>query len=111
MKPAVLLTLLLLILVPGSLAEDAGDAESQAPDTAGLQLIEALGCRACHRIQGYGGSIAADLSTVGSRMTIAEIRTQLATHSPTRTGHFMPAYASLTPEELDLLSAYLYHLP
>lgn len=110
MKSIFLLSILLLMSVMVGFSQDTETPDSDLPETEALHLIEALGCRACHRIQGYGGSIASDLSTIGSRMTAAEIRAQVSTHAPTRTGDFMPAYDSLTPQELDLLSSHLYHL-
>lgn len=110
MKSTFLIIILLLATVMVGFSQDTETSEPNLRETEALQLIEALGCRGCHRIQGYGGSIADDLSTIGNRMTTAEIRTQLSTHSPTRTGDFMPAYDSLTPQELDLLSSHLYHL-
>lgn len=88
-----------------SLAAD----KSNATDPA-LSLIHALGCKGCHVIQGDGGTLATDLSQVGSRLTAAQISSQLTAQADTRTKGFMPSYSSLTKEDLDLISQYLYNL-
>lgn len=94
-----------LLLYPSPGATDDSDT-----DAATMRLIEALGCRGCHQIQGYGGSLAANLTDVGNRLTAAEIDAILSSHIATRSGNFMPAYSTLTAEEIEQLSSYLYHL-
>lgn len=95
------LTLCLAVLAGASAPPEDGSA---------TQLIEALGCRGCHRIQGYGGSLARDLTDVGSRMTTSEITSFLAMHRDSGDHQMMPAYATLSSEEIETLSSYLYNL-
>jgi cytochrome c2 len=83
--------------------------KSNPPDPA-LTLIHALGCKGCHRIQEDGGSLAPDLTQVGSRLTADQINSQLTAHTDTRTKGFMPSYSSLAQEDLELISKYLYNL-
>ncbi|MFO7577964.1 MAG: hypothetical protein R6W66_09585 [Pelovirga sp.] len=101
-----LLPLTALLCFAPAVADD-GVTDADAP---ARRLIETLGCRGCHQIKGYGGSLAADLTAVGSRLTATEIMSILSAHTVTRTGHFMPTYTTLTPEELELIGSYLYNL-
>jgi ubiquinol-cytochrome c reductase cytochrome b subunit len=103
---ALLLPLTALWFFTAAVADD----EVAAADAPARRLIETLGCRGCHQIKGYGGSLAADLTAVGSRLTASEIMSILSDHTVTRTGHFMPTYSTLTPEELELIGSYLYNL-
>ena len=75
-----------------------------------LELIHVLGCKGCHIINGDGGSLAVDLTQIGSRLTAKQIDTQLAAHSSTRTKGFMPSYSSLPKDDLQRISNYLYNL-
>lgn len=101
-----------LVVFCGLLAAGSFSRADPPPpaDGSAVQLIEALGCRGCHRIQGYGGSLAANLTDVGNRLTATEINAVLTSHSATRGGNFMPSYRTLTPAEVEQLSSYLYHL-
>ncbi len=85
----------------------ANDAPKIAPE---LELIQVLGCKGCHMIHGEGGSLAADLTQIGSRMTAAQIESWLTADASTRTKGFMPSYSSLTKEDLQRISHYLYNL-
>ena len=99
--------LLILPLYPSVLI---GASAPPPADGSAVQLIESLGCRGCHRIQGYGGSLAGDLTGVGSRMTMTEITEFLSTHPRPDERQLMPSYATLSSEEIDTLSTYLYNL-
>ncbi len=84
-------------------------AESTQEQDRAVLLIQALGCRGCHTIQNDGGSLAPDLTQIGSRMTASQIRAFLINHTTTERG-FMPSYSSLSETELQLISEYLYQL-
>lgn len=76
-----------------------------------LELIHALGCKGCHMISADGGSLATDLTKIGSRMSAKQIKAQLIADPATRTTGFMPSYRSLPEKDLDRISEYLYTLP
>ena len=76
-----------------------------------LKLIDVLGCKGCHSISGEGGSLAPDLTQIGSRMSVKQIKEQLITEPAMRTKGFMPSYHSLSEDELERISKYLYDLP
>ena len=80
------------------------------PQTPALDLIHALGCKGCHTIKGDGGSLAPDLTQIGSRKTSTQIYDHLIAHVDSRTQGFMPSYRSLDKTDLELISQYLYNL-
>ena len=108
MRAAALIFLILLLC--GSFPLIASSSKAPPADPA-MELIQVLGCKGCHKIYKKGGSIAANLTKVGNRLTAAQIESILATGLPPGTKKFMPAYASLTKEERQLISEYLYNLP
>jgi ubiquinol-cytochrome c reductase cytochrome b subunit len=69
----------------------------------GAELFYQKGCEYCHALAGQGGERGPDLTHVAGRMTAEEIGLRITNGSPN-----MPAFAqSLTPEELDALTAFL----
>lgn len=101
-----LLSLFLIVSVP----RHGQTTEAVNPTDPALQLIQSLGCKGCHTIKGGGGSLAPDLTQIGSRMTAEQIHNHLVAHSDTRTGGFMPSYSTLTENDLNLITQYLYNL-
>lgn len=105
MKPINLLILLLLAQLLTALpllAEEAREAQAR-------RLFNALGCKGCHMFEGDGGSLAPPLDQIGSRMTREEISARLARHADPQQNGFMPSYRTSSPEDLDLLSDFLYN--
>lgn len=100
-----------LILFLGGFFSAVVMAADKAPQIdPALELIHVLGCKGCHSINGDGGSLAADLTQIGSRLTARQIDTQLTAHTSTRTKGFMPSYRSLPKDDLKRISDYLYNL-
>ena len=100
------LTLLLCGIVPFAVIS----AESSKPDDPVMDLINVLGCKGCHQIYGKGSSLSTDLTTVGHRLTAAQIEAFLSDETETRTEGFMPRYRSLSDSERQRISEYLYNL-
>lgn len=96
------------LFLPATMVMAADESPKKDP---ALELINVLGCKGCHTISGEGGSLAADLTQIGSRMSAAQIRTQLIAEPATRSGGFMPSYSSLPENDLDRISEYLYNIP
>ncbi len=97
-----LLAVLLSVPSPGR-ATDAGS------ETAALELIHALGCKGCHMIKQNGSALAADLTMIGSRMTVEQIYQTLTAPEASRK-EFMPSYNSVPEQDLRTISNYLYQL-
>ncbi len=60
--PAILVSLVVLCLFSATEAAGADDGRARA-------LLNALGCKGCHQLEGQGGSLAPRLDRVGSRLT------------------------------------------
>ena len=102
MKSFALLYISLLIITPCSaLAQETNQA---------LELIHGLGCKSCHTIKGEGGTLAPDLTDIGSRMTVAQISHRLRVQSSSEDSKFMPSYAILPEDDIQFISQYLYNL-
>lgn len=99
----VLILLALLAMVVSPLTSNADEADAR-------RLINALGCKGCHKIQGDGGSLAPELGQIGSRMTRDQIKKHLANHGTSHNENFMPSYDTTSQAELTLLSDFLYNL-
>ena len=83
-------------------------ASAADPELQARRLLNALGCKACHRFGGDGGSLAPALDKIGSRRTKAQIEQYLSADAETRKDGFMPSYGTTPAEELKLLSDFLY---
>jgi len=107
----VVASIFLILLLCGSFPLTVSSAKKTPPDDPVMELIQAFGCKGCHKIHKRGGSIATDLTKVGNRLTAAQIEVILVTDPAPRTKNFMPNYSSLTEEDRQLISDYLYNLP
>ena len=90
------LLLFILLLLPLSVQAEPSDRP--------LQVLHALGCKACHRFQGQGGTFAQPLDPQPSHpRTIRQLSRQLS--RPARSGGAapMPPYRGITSEQLDAL--------
>ncbi|MEW6001222.1 MAG: cytochrome b N-terminal domain-containing protein [Nitrospirota bacterium] len=87
------------------------EATLSATEQKGAQLFQSLGCGGCHRINGVGGTIGPDLSNEGSQ---GRTREWLSVQIRNPREHFpnsvMPAFTSLTDEEVNALVDYLLSL-
>ncbi len=103
-------TISLTLFLGGFFSVAAIAADKTPQIDPALELIHVLGCKGCHIINGDGGSLAVDLTQIGSRLTAKQIDTQLTAHTSTRTKGFMPSYSSLPKDDLQHISDYLYNL-
>jgi sulfur oxidation c-type cytochrome SoxX len=68
-------------------------------------------CSACHIINGEGGALGPELSTVGERRSLAFLEDFIRDPKAVLPGATMPSYKdSLTPEQIQDIAAYLYSL-
>jgi ubiquinol-cytochrome c reductase cytochrome b subunit len=85
--------------------------QMSASATEGSKLFHSLGCLACHRVNGQGGTLGPDLS---SGILKGKSRQWLATQVQNPKAHFpssiMPAFSSLERDQLNALVDYLMTL-
>lgn len=81
---------------------------AKADEARARHLINALGCRGCHKFEGDGGSLAPGLDQIGSRLSKEQIVSHLAAHASTRKTGFMPSYNTTDREELENLGHFLH---
>ncbi|MBI4758043.1 MAG: c-type cytochrome [Chloroflexi bacterium] len=75
-------------------------------ERAGLRVYQEQSCGVCHQINGVGGGIGADLSTVGKRLTPDWLFKHLENPQALAPGSAMPTI-KLTNDDLMALTAYL----
>jgi len=77
----------------------------------GKALFLSQGCTACHMVNGSGGSVGPDLSGEGEKGRTTEwLRTQIRDPKAHDSQSLMPAYSSLSNQQVDQLVAYLLSL-
>lgn len=72
-----------------------------------VELLNALGCKGCHRIGAEGGTLGPALDGVGRRMGDQKIRRQLLDPKSVNPGSVMPSFAHLPGRDIDTLVDYL----
>jgi len=107
----VVAAIFLILLLCGVFPLTASSAKKSPPADPVMDLIQVFGCKGCHKIYKQGGSIATDLTKVGNRLTAVQIEAILTVDPPPGAKNFMPNYSSLTKEDRQLISEYLYNLP
>lgn len=79
--------------------------------TAEAPVLFQKNCSGCHIINGQGGTEGPDLSTVGSRRSVAFLESFTSDPRSIVPGASMPAFHNvLTPEQIRDIAAYLYSL-
>jgi len=94
-------SLLGLMLLPfGSFGQDDGSAR---------KLINSQGCKACHTLEGDGGTMAGSFEDIRAKLSHAEIRQQLVNQEQKHGNSKIPDFNHLSEEELDALVNFLKH--
>jgi cbb3-type cytochrome oxidase cytochrome c subunit len=83
----------------------APGSEVAAPD-----LVQRLGCLACHSLQGRGGKEGASLDQIGARLGPEDLQAFLIRPRSRLPQAKMPSYAHLRPWEMRALVDYLASL-
>jgi len=101
MKAAAAAGLALVLATTAWAANDEGRA---------AELIDSLGCKGCHTLNGGGGTLGPALDAVGKRLDGSQIRRQLLDPKAANPGSMMPSYANLPEKDIDALVDYLKDL-
>ena len=92
-------SLLGLALLPArSYGQDDGPAR---------KLINSQGCKACHTLEGDGGTLAGSFEDIRAKLSRAEIRQQLVNQEQKHGKSKIPDFRHLSEEELDALVNFL----
>jgi len=92
-------SLLYLAFLPaGSYGQDDGPAR---------KLINSQGCKACHTLEGDGGTLAGSFEDIRAKLSRAEIRQQLVNQEQKHGNSKIPDFSHLSEEELDALVDFL----
>jgi ubiquinol-cytochrome c reductase cytochrome b subunit len=102
MKAAAAVAGLVLVLAATSWASED---EARAGE-----LIDSLGCKGCHSLNGGGGTLGPALDAVGKRLDGNRIRRKLLDPKATKPDSMMPSYARLPEKDIDTLVDYLKNL-
>jgi len=86
--------LLLVILAALSVAQD--DAEAR-------KLMNSQGCKACHSLEGDGGTTAPSFEEIRAKSSRTEIRMQLVNQEHRHGNVKIPDFSHLSDEEIDAL--------
>lgn len=96
-------------LIPGVLAAtlllpapSRADTEARA-----RELLNAQGCKGCHRFEGSGGNRGPDLTHIGERLSVAQIRQHLQDPRSRKPDSAMPPFDHLPESALDALATFL----
>ena len=80
---------------------------AQEIEASARKLINAQGCKACHQLEGAGGSYATSLDEVRLNLTREVIRLKLVNPEHQHSNSRMPDFSHLGEEEIDILVTFL----
>lgn len=81
----------------------AGDAKAR-------RLINAQGCKACHSLEGAGGTRAASLEAIAAKRAPERVRLYLAGSSGRHGDSRIPDFSHLPDDDLDALALFIKNL-
>ncbi|MCK4508832.1 MAG: c-type cytochrome [Desulfuromonadales bacterium] len=91
---AVILLTAMTVLPASSEETDEGPAR---------KLINSQGCKACHALEGDGGTVADSFEEIRANFSRAEIRLKLVNRSGKHGNSSIPDFSHLSQEELEAL--------
>jgi len=98
-----MITLLSLTAVPAS-SEEQDDGSAR-------KLINAQGCKACHTLEGDGGSLAASFEEIRENLSRTEIQLQLVNPAHKHGNDKIPDFSHLSKEEIEALVHFIQPKP
>lgn len=81
-----------------------------APKVSAPDLVQRLGCLACHSLQGRGTKSGVSLDQIGARLRPEDLQASLIRPRSRHPQAKMPSYAHLRPWEMQALVDYLASL-
>lgn len=103
---------LLIIGVISLLGLTVSPACSEAQDSGpARKLINSQGCKACHTLEGDGGSVAGSFEEIRANLSRTEIRRQLINQEQKHGKGTIPDFSHLSEEEIDALVNFIQPEP
>jgi cytochrome c553 len=102
--PTAGITALLVLTLMTASAVAADDAEAR-------KLMNSQGCKACHRLEGDGGTAAASFEEIRASRSRAEIRSQLVNDAHRHGDGRIPDFSHLSDEEIGALVDFIQPQP
>jgi len=78
----------------------SGYAQDDGP---ARKLFNSQGCKACHALEGDGGSLAGRFEEIRAKLSRAEIRMQLVNPEQKHGNSTIPDFSHLSKQEIDAL--------
>lgn len=85
----------------------ASSALAADDEARGRELINSLGCKGCHQIDGAGGKLGPSLDGLGERYSKEEIEKHITEPKSFNPKSMMPSYGHLKEEDLEALVKFL----
>ncbi|MEW6657750.1 MAG: c-type cytochrome [Thermodesulfobacteriota bacterium] len=82
-------------------------AAAPGPEVSAPDLVQRLGCLACHSLPGRGGKEGGSLDQIGARLRPEDLQASLIRPRSRHPQAKMPSYAHLRPWEMQALVDYL----
>jgi mono/diheme cytochrome c family protein len=83
----------------------------ESSDAVAHKLINSQGCKACHALEGDGGTLAANFETLRAKLSRATIRLQLVNPAQTHGKGMIPDFSHLSKEQIDALVNFIQPEP
>lgn len=93
------------ILILGLTVSPASSEEQN--DGPARKLINSQGCKACHALEGDGGTIARSFEDIRANLSRAEIREQLVNQTQKHANGAIPDFSHLSEAEIDALVRFI----
>ncbi len=92
--------LLGLTAVPGS-------SGAEQEDRSARRLVNAQGCKACHTLEGDGGTLAGSFADMRAKLSRHEVRLQLVNPTGRHGNNTIPDFSHLTEKEIEVLIVFI----
>jgi len=97
----------LVIILLAALLCPAPAAAQPTVEAQARRLLNSQGCKACHLIDGAGGSTGPDLSKVGARLSKEQLHSLLVNRRHRHAAGRISDFSHLQSEELEALTTFL----
>jgi cytochrome c553 len=97
-----ILLLLLLVTLSAPPLSKAEESEARA-----RRIINSLGCKACHSLEGSGSTLATAFDQIGNRLSMEQLNEQLTRHGNRNSQTFMPDYSTVPDADMNDIVQFL----